>query len=95
MSEPKKHLAAAWLTPDAAVGLAEELLRWAATQDPQPQGRRDWTSLESRIASHLWNISALRHGLFSPPQFSDLCEKAIREFFQKPPHENPPAAPPA
>ena len=73
------------LTAAEAAALGERLLVWAAQQERDPHGLRDWTSLESRLASHLWDVSALRHGMFTPPQFSDLCEQHLRAFFQNPP----------
>lgn len=29
------------------------------------------------LASHLWNSSTLRHGMFTPPQFRELCRQAL------------------
>lgn len=33
--------------------------------------------IASELASALWEISNLRHGMFTPPEFRDLCETAI------------------
>ncbi len=39
--------------------------------------------LVKKIAEELWNCSALRHGLFTPPDFTRICrpiiEKVLRE----------------
>lgn len=75
-------IAASLLTADEQAKLGEWLIKQAAKTDRDPHGLRDWASLESRIASALWNVSKLRHGMFTPPQFSDLCEQTIRQFFQ-------------
>jgi hypothetical protein len=33
--------------------------------------------LASELASALWNVSTLRHGMFTPPEFSRLCKEVI------------------
>jgi hypothetical protein len=67
------------LDHEEAAQLAEELLRWVFTTNPG--FRRDKDSITDRLASHMWNNSTIRHGLFSPPQFSQIAELSIRSFF--------------
>lgn len=33
--------------------------------------------LASELSSALWNISTLRHGMFTPPEFRRLCEEVL------------------
>jgi hypothetical protein len=89
-SDPLKTSSIITLTHEEAAKLAEDLLTWVFTTRPKFQeGKR---SLPERLASHLWNHSAIRHGLFTPPQFTDLAEPAIISFFHKPDQEG--ASPP-
>lgn len=37
----------------------------------------DNQSIAETLASALWDVSALQHGMFTPPQFRELCEKTI------------------
>lgn len=35
--------------------------------------------LAEYLADSLWEVSALRHGLFTPPKFRDICKRVIAE----------------
>ena len=77
--EPMKLSPIIILDHQEAAKLAEDLLRWVFTTKPTFQ--RDHNSLPERLASHMWGNSTIRHGLFSPPQFSHIAEISIRSFF--------------
>ena len=34
-------------------------------------------ALPRKLAAALWEVSTLRHGLFTPPQFQQICEEVI------------------
>jgi hypothetical protein len=47
--------------------------------------------LPKDLASALWERSALRHGLFTPVQFSGMCERAISDHIQQLAAATPPS----
>lgn len=81
LAEPLKASPIITLNHEEAAKLAEDLLCWVFTTKPMFQHNKD--SLPERLASHLWDCSTIRHGLFSPPQFTQIAEPVIRGFFHK------------